>query len=151
MAPRSRCMSGNTCGCRMSWTYHWAVMVPWINTMVDLAPFRCSPVSSCPAPLQTETSMVGVKGSRRNGRRHPQCPSTRCLYIVREDTGNPSEGATCAWILADEAVGRTRAFFMMWHSFRQFFGGHPGPDFRINDISRIHWSQHLTAQSEWFN
>ncbi|GFW33564.1 uncharacterized protein TNCV_2210961 [Trichonephila clavipes] len=35
MAPRSRCMSGNTCGCRMSWTYHWAVMVPWINTRGD--------------------------------------------------------------------------------------------------------------------
>ncbi|GFV61428.1 uncharacterized protein TNCV_2898031 [Trichonephila clavipes] len=32
MAPGRRCMSGNTCGCRMSWTYHWAVMVSRINT-----------------------------------------------------------------------------------------------------------------------
>ncbi|GFX81241.1 hypothetical protein TNCV_1828781 [Trichonephila clavipes] len=32
MAPGSHCMSGNTYGCRMSWTYHWAVMVPRIKT-----------------------------------------------------------------------------------------------------------------------
>ncbi|GFX52803.1 hypothetical protein TNCV_3719931 [Trichonephila clavipes] len=32
MAPGSRCMSGNTCGCRISWTYRRAVMVPRINT-----------------------------------------------------------------------------------------------------------------------
>ncbi|GFX91564.1 e3 ubiquitin-protein ligase RNF13 [Trichonephila clavipes] len=32
MAPGSHCMSGNTCGCGMSWTYRWAIMVPRINT-----------------------------------------------------------------------------------------------------------------------
>ncbi|GFW66720.1 hypothetical protein TNCV_1371521 [Trichonephila clavipes] len=32
MAPGSRYMSGNTGGYRMPWTYHWAVMVPRINT-----------------------------------------------------------------------------------------------------------------------
>ncbi|GFU96126.1 hypothetical protein TNCV_3676021 [Trichonephila clavipes] len=108
MAPRSRCMSGNTCGCRMSGTYRRAVMVPRINTRGDrvlsvMAPhtitpavgavcrckakaglrsshrglhtrtrlsslprfnlgslvlFRCSPVSSCAALLQTEASMA---------------------------------------------------------------------------------------------
>ncbi|GFX60733.1 uncharacterized protein TNCV_4977091 [Trichonephila clavipes] len=26
MAPGNHCLSGNTCGCRMSWTYLWAVM-----------------------------------------------------------------------------------------------------------------------------
>ncbi|GFT70689.1 uncharacterized protein NPIL_301691 [Nephila pilipes] len=38
---------------------------------------------------------VGVKGSTLNGRRDPKCPSARCLRMVREDTGAPSEGATC--------------------------------------------------------
>ncbi|GFV75600.1 hypothetical protein TNCV_2240491 [Trichonephila clavipes] len=31
MAPGSLCMSGNICGCRMSWTYYCAVMVLRIN------------------------------------------------------------------------------------------------------------------------
>ncbi|GFW20410.1 hypothetical protein TNCV_4546771 [Trichonephila clavipes] len=112
MAPGSRCMSCKTCGCRMSWMYRWAVMVPRINTRGDpvlkairyrtitpavgavchrieafttgsphtntivitaeiesrfvakddLVPFRCSPVSSCAAPLQTEASMGGRQG-----------------------------------------------------------------------------------------
>ncbi|GFY07337.1 hypothetical protein TNCV_5085231 [Trichonephila clavipes] len=34
--------------------------------------------------------------------------------MVRENTGAPSEGATCAWMAADEAVGCTRAFLTMW-------------------------------------
>ncbi|GFU99578.1 hypothetical protein TNCV_4082991 [Trichonephila clavipes] len=55
----------------------------------DLVPFRCSPVSS---------------------RRDPKCPSARRLRMIREDTEASSEGATCAWMAADEAVGCTRAF-----------------------------------------
>ncbi|GFT40168.1 uncharacterized protein TNCV_1526821 [Trichonephila clavipes] len=35
MAPVSRCMSGNTCDCRMSGTYPWAVIMPQINTRGD--------------------------------------------------------------------------------------------------------------------
>ncbi|GFX95556.1 hypothetical protein TNCV_4825711 [Trichonephila clavipes] len=31
---------------------------------------------------------VGVKGSIRNGRRDPECPSARRLRMVREDTGS---------------------------------------------------------------
>ncbi|GFU90651.1 uncharacterized protein TNCV_2092481 [Trichonephila clavipes] len=61
---------------------------------------------------------VGVKGSTRNGRRDPKCPSVRCLRMVREDTGAPSEGATCAWTEADEAVGCTLAFLTMRRSSR---------------------------------
>ncbi|GFT70149.1 uncharacterized protein TNCV_3456151 [Trichonephila clavipes] len=57
---------------------------------------------------------VGVKDSTRNGRRDPKCPSARRLRMVRKDTGAPSEGATCAWMAADEAVGYTRAFLTMW-------------------------------------
>ncbi|GFU46546.1 uncharacterized protein TNCV_3010551 [Trichonephila clavipes] len=37
----------------------------------------------------------------------------RRLRMVREDTGTPSEGATCAWMAEDEAVGCTRAFLLM--------------------------------------
>ncbi|GFW19490.1 uncharacterized protein TNCV_1603841 [Trichonephila clavipes] len=61
---------------------------------------------------------VGVKGSTRNGHRDPKCPSVRCLRMVREDTGAPNKGATCAWMAADEAVGCTRAFLTMWRSSR---------------------------------
>ncbi|GFW67796.1 uncharacterized protein TNCV_3871271 [Trichonephila clavipes] len=56
---------------------------------------------------------VGVKGSPCNGRRDPKCPSVRRLRIVREDTRAPSEGATCAWMAVDEAVGCTRVFLTM--------------------------------------
>ncbi|GFW89141.1 hypothetical protein TNCV_2685751 [Trichonephila clavipes] len=47
----------------------------------------------------------GVKGSTHNRCSDPKCPSARCLRIVREDTGAPSEGATCARMVAGEAVG----------------------------------------------
>ncbi|GFW75449.1 uncharacterized protein TNCV_4426331 [Trichonephila clavipes] len=77
----------------------------------DLVPFRCSPVSSC----------------------------TRRLRMVRENTGAPSEGATCAWMAADEAVGCARAFRMILRSSRRLVcQGHPEPGLRINDISQIH-------------
>ncbi|GFT77110.1 uncharacterized protein TNCV_1099801 [Trichonephila clavipes] len=56
---------------------------------------------------------VDFKGSTHNGRHDPKCPSARRLRIVREDTGAPSEGATCAWMAVYEAVGCTRAFLTM--------------------------------------
>ncbi|GFU84275.1 uncharacterized protein TNCV_2161761 [Trichonephila clavipes] len=93
---------------------------------------------------------VGIMGSTRNGRCYPICLSARRLHMVREDTGAPSESATCAWITADEAVGCTRAFLTMWRSSRRLVClRRPEPGLRVNDISRIHWSQHLlTTQSE---
>ncbi|GFV57642.1 uncharacterized protein TNCV_3132301 [Trichonephila clavipes] len=92
---------------------------------------------------------VGVKGSRRNECRDPKCPSTSRLRMVREDTGAPSEGATCVWMAAYEAV----AFLTMWWSSRRLVcRGRPNPSLRVDDISRIHWSQHLlTTQAEWPN
>ncbi|GFW79776.1 uncharacterized protein TNCV_2589961 [Trichonephila clavipes] len=57
---------------------------------------------------------VGVKSSTHNGRRDPKCPSARRLRMVLEDTSAPCEGATCAWMAGDEAVGYTRTFLMMW-------------------------------------
>ncbi|GFW08354.1 uncharacterized protein TNCV_1656681 [Trichonephila clavipes] len=82
---------------------------------------------------------VGVKGSTRNGHRDSKCPSARCLRMVREDPRDPSEGATCIWMAADEAVDRTRAFLTMWRSSRRLVcQEHPEPDLRVNDIFRIH-------------
>ncbi|GFU89838.1 hypothetical protein TNCV_4742791 [Trichonephila clavipes] len=53
---------------------------------------------------------VGIKASKRNCRRDPNHPSARCDCMVREDTCTPIKDATCAWMVADEAVGCTRAF-----------------------------------------
>ncbi|GFX31543.1 uncharacterized protein TNCV_687911 [Trichonephila clavipes] len=91
---------------------------------------------------------VGVKGSTRNGRRDPKCPSVRNLRLVREDTR--SDGVICAWMTTDEVVGCTCAFLTMWWSSQRLVcRGRPEPGLRVNDISRIHWSQHLfTTQSE---
>ncbi|GFT09871.1 uncharacterized protein TNCV_416391 [Trichonephila clavipes] len=205
MAPKSRCISGNTCGCRMSWPYRLAVMLPWINTRVDrvlyaMAPHTITPavgvVCCCKAKaglrrslrgLHTRTRFssqlrlnldsslkttwfhstvvqfhrawhhskrrrrwVGVKRSTRNGRRDPKYPLAVRLCMVREDTGAPNEGATCDWMAADKAVGCTRAFLKMsWSSEQLVCRGRPEPGLRVNDISRIHWSQHLlTIQSQ---
>ncbi|GFY36699.1 uncharacterized protein TNCV_2566611 [Trichonephila clavipes] len=77
-----------------------------------LVPIYCSPVSSCAAPLY---------GSRRHKA--------------------PSEGVTCDWMAADEAVGCKRAFLTMWRSSRRLVcRGRPEPGLRVNDISWIHWS-----------
>ncbi|GFY33784.1 uncharacterized protein TNCV_4594961 [Trichonephila clavipes] len=96
---------------------------------------------------------VGVKSSTCNGRHDPKCPSTRRLRMVREDTGAPKEGVTYAWMAAKEAVGCMRAFLTMWRSSRRLVcQRHPESGLRVNDISRIHCSQHiLTTQSERLN
>ncbi|GFV09805.1 uncharacterized protein TNCV_2598591 [Trichonephila clavipes] len=71
-------------------------------------------------------------------------PSARRLRMARKDTGVPNEGATCSWMAADEAVGCTRAFLTMWWSSQRLVcRGHPETRLRVNDIFRIHWSQHL--------
>ncbi|GFU75152.1 uncharacterized protein TNCV_2055951 [Trichonephila clavipes] len=102
-----------------------------------------------------EASMGGgsIKASTRNGRRDPKCPSARRLRMIQEETGAPNENATCAWMPTDEAVGCTRAFLTMWRSSRRLVcRQRPEPGLRVNNISRIHWSQHLlTTQSEWPN
>ncbi|GFV81970.1 uncharacterized protein TNCV_3151681 [Trichonephila clavipes] len=93
---------------------------------------------------------VGVNGSTRNGHHDHKFPSARCFRMFLEDTRDPREGATCAWMESDEAVGFTSAFLTMWQSFRRLVcRGRPEPGLRVKDISRIHWSQHLlTTQSE---
>ncbi|GFV50794.1 uncharacterized protein TNCV_4237491 [Trichonephila clavipes] len=116
----------------------------------DLVSFRCSPVSSHPSPPTPHSSMGGCKGSTCNGRRDPKCPSARRHRMVQEDTGDPSEGATCAWMMANEAIGCTRAFFTMWWSSRRLVcRGRPEPGLSVNDIFQIHWLQNfLITQTE---
>ncbi|GFW43138.1 uncharacterized protein TNCV_1475331 [Trichonephila clavipes] len=93
------------CGCRMSWTYRWAVTVLRINTRVQFSRVRHH--------SKRRRRWVGVKGSTRNGRRDPKCPSARHLRMVQEATGALNDGATCAWMATDEAVGCTRVFLTM--------------------------------------
>ncbi|GFU24539.1 uncharacterized protein TNCV_2264911 [Trichonephila clavipes] len=96
--------------------------------------------------------MSGTTPNRGNDGSAPrsQMSFNQALPMVREDTGAPSEGAISAWMAADEAVGCTRAFLIMWWSFRRLVcQGCPETGLRVNDISRIYWSQHLlTTQSE---
>ncbi|GFX54482.1 uncharacterized protein TNCV_1586671 [Trichonephila clavipes] len=58
-------------------------------------------------PSKWSHRWVGVKGNTRNGCHDPKCFSARRFRMVREDTGAPREGATFAWMAADEAVGCT--------------------------------------------
>ncbi|GFV50423.1 uncharacterized protein TNCV_626671 [Trichonephila clavipes] len=166
MAPGSRCMSGNTCGCKILWTYHWVVMVPRINTrgnrvLLAMAPHTITPAlgavcRSVQFPRARHHSKrkhrwLAVKARTRNGRHDPKCPSARRLRMVREDTGVCYEvPATSAWVVADEVVGCKHAFLTMWWSSQRLVcRRQPEPGLRVNDISRILWSQHLlTTQSE---
>ncbi|GFT13335.1 hypothetical protein TNCV_1550921 [Trichonephila clavipes] len=63
--------------------------------------------------MRSTTPNGGVKRSTRNEHRDSKCPSARCFRMVRGDTGAPSEGATCTWKAAKEAVGCTWTFLTM--------------------------------------
>ncbi|GFX33021.1 uncharacterized protein TNCV_3812901 [Trichonephila clavipes] len=110
-------------------------------------------VASRAARLKRRRRLVGVKGSTRNGHRDSKRPSPRRLRMVREYTRVPIEGTTCACMATDEAVGCTPAFpTMWWSSQRLVYRGRSETGLRVNEISRIHWSQHLlSTQSEWPN
>ncbi|GFX11085.1 uncharacterized protein TNCV_4503001 [Trichonephila clavipes] len=116
----------------------------------DLFPFRCSQFSRARQHSKQRRRWLNVKDSTLNGHRDDTYPSARCRRMVREDIGTPNEGATCAWEVADEAVGCTRAFLTMWWSSRRLvYQGRPETGLHVNNISRIHWSQTLlTAQLE---
>ncbi|GFW45313.1 uncharacterized protein TNCV_4734201 [Trichonephila clavipes] len=133
----------------MSWIFRWVLMVLWIY----LVPSRCSPVSSCAVPLQTEASMGGCQGQHTLWALQSQMSFSQAPSYGSRRRRASSEGATCAWMVADEAVGRTRAFLTMWWSSRWLVcRGRPEPGLRVNDISRIHCSPHLlTTQSERTN
>ncbi|GFV45369.1 uncharacterized protein TNCV_4491051 [Trichonephila clavipes] len=63
MAPGSHCMSGNTFEFRMSWTYHWSLMVPRINARADRA-FSISLQSNFLVRGSTSSGGVDVLASR---------------------------------------------------------------------------------------
>ncbi|GFV81947.1 uncharacterized protein TNCV_3151451 [Trichonephila clavipes] len=123
-------------------------------TKDNLAPFHCSPVSSGVHHSKQSCRWVGVKGSTPNGRRDPKCPSARRLRMVREDTGTIGVDTNCVWMSSDEAIGYTRAFLTIWGlldnwSVEKVLSLVFVTKLRVNDNSRIHWSQHLlTTQSE---
>ncbi|GFW55507.1 transposable element Tcb2 transposase [Trichonephila clavipes] len=93
---------------------------------------------------------VRVKRSTCTGRRDPKCPSARRLRMVREDTVYPSEGANCAWMAVDEAVGCAHEFLTIcWTSRRLVCRRCPEPaevakaiGVSQNVISRI-WNRFL--------
>ncbi|GFU23383.1 hypothetical protein TNCV_2369241 [Trichonephila clavipes] len=54
--------------------------------------------------VRSTTPNGSVGGIKRNGHRNHKRRSARHLCMVREDTGAPNKGATCAWMAVDEAV-----------------------------------------------
>ncbi|GFW68043.1 uncharacterized protein TNCV_1618041 [Trichonephila clavipes] len=94
----------------------------------------------------------GVKGSTRYGRRDPKCSSARRLRMFREDTGAPNEGATCAWMAADEAVGCTRSFLTMWWSSQRLgCRGRPEPVGLYNANQACAWELNTGASHQTDN
>ncbi|GFX43212.1 uncharacterized protein TNCV_2389201 [Trichonephila clavipes] len=69
-----------------------------------------------------------------------------CHRMVREDTGAPNEGATCAWMAADVAVVCTRAFLRMWRSSQRLVSrGRPESGLQVN-ISRVHTDPNTSSE-----
>ncbi|GFV12895.1 hypothetical protein TNCV_2773931 [Trichonephila clavipes] len=62
---------------------------------------------------------MGVEDTTRNGYHDPKCLSARHFRMVREDTGTPIKGTTCARRVADEAVGCKLVFPLMRQSSRR--------------------------------
>ncbi|GFU58522.1 tudor domain-containing protein 5 [Trichonephila clavipes] len=56
---------------------------------------------------------VSVIGNTRNGCCNTRCPSARRLAMVQEGTGARSEGVTCIWTVANQAVDSTPFCRMM--------------------------------------
>ncbi|GFX15887.1 uncharacterized protein TNCV_1062091 [Trichonephila clavipes] len=111
-------------------------MVPQINTRGDSVLCTMAPYTIKPA-VEAVCCCKAKAGLRRS-------PRARRIRILRGHTEVPSEGASCAWMAADEALSCTRSFLMMWQTSRGLAcEGCPVPVLRVNDISPIHWSQHL--------
>ncbi|GFW74122.1 hypothetical protein TNCV_4176671 [Trichonephila clavipes] len=63
---------------------------------------------------------------------------------------DPSGGATCAWMAADEVVGCTRAFLTMWRSSRRLVcRGLPEPGLRVNSDPLVRTPPHSTLKSTY--
>ncbi|GFU70468.1 uncharacterized protein TNCV_2001101 [Trichonephila clavipes] len=85
MHPASRCMSGNTCGGRISWTHYWTSMVPQINTRGDRVLYAMAPYTI----TQTVGAVCRCKtkaGLRRSPRGHHT--RTRLSSLLRLHLGS---------------------------------------------------------------
>ncbi|GFW94990.1 hypothetical protein TNCV_1464881 [Trichonephila clavipes] len=83
-------------------------MAPHTITLAMGAVCRCKAKSTFLVRATTPNGGVNRWASR--AAHDPKCPSARRLRMVRKDTEAPSEGATYAWMAADEEVGCKRAF-----------------------------------------
>ncbi|GFV69128.1 hypothetical protein TNCV_4490761 [Trichonephila clavipes] len=60
---------------------------------------------------------MGVKGAAHvMGAAIPNILQPGAFVWLEKNTGTPTEGATCAWMAADEVVGLKRAFLAMLRS-----------------------------------
>ncbi|GFV41530.1 hypothetical protein TNCV_3626821 [Trichonephila clavipes] len=106
MAHRSRCMSGNTCSCRISWTYHCAIMVPKINTRGDRVLLAMAPHTLTPV-VRVLCRCKAKAGLRRSPRGLPMRTSLSSLlrFVAKDDlvpfSCNPV--SSCAAPLQTEA------------------------------------------------
>ncbi|GFW24361.1 uncharacterized protein TNCV_606071 [Trichonephila clavipes] len=80
MALGGRCRSGNTCGCMMSWTYRWAVMVRRINTRGDRV-LHAMPPPHAIMPAVGEACHCKAKAGLR---RSPRGLRTNTIVITAE-------------------------------------------------------------------
>ncbi|GFU95701.1 e3 ubiquitin-protein ligase RNF13 [Trichonephila clavipes] len=83
MAPGSRCMNGNTCGCRMLWTFRWAVMVPQINTRGDrvLKAMLLHTITSAVGAVCRCKAKAGLRRSPRGFRKRTRLSSLLRLNL----------------------------------------------------------------------
>ncbi|GFU41953.1 hypothetical protein TNCV_361011 [Trichonephila clavipes] len=89
-------------------------------TKDDLAPFRCSPVSSCAdTTLNGGVDGLASRAAHRNGRRDPQCPSARRFRIIRGRHRGLLKVVALSvpgWWPMKQLVVRLRAFLTMWRA-----------------------------------
>ncbi|GFT84345.1 uncharacterized protein TNCV_1609791 [Trichonephila clavipes] len=113
-----------------------------VKSLEDRNPY---PIGCLERAANTGTVLVNCRrlkilrsvANNRSARRH---------RMVREDAGCPSKGASCACMSTDEEIGCTRALLTVWRCPRRLvYRGRSEPGHRINDISRVHWSQHGAA------
>ncbi|GFX48077.1 uncharacterized protein TNCV_4114121 [Trichonephila clavipes] len=157
-------MSRKACGCRMFWTYRWAVVVKQINTRDDRVLYAMAPhtitlavraVCRCKEKAglrHLHTNTIVITAEIESGfvakddlvpfRYSPvfSCVAPFQTEVSIEDTGAPNEGATYAgWTLMKQLAVRVHFLRCGILLSTVFYRGRPEPGLRVYDISRIHW------------
>ncbi|GFW82691.1 uncharacterized protein TNCV_3492631 [Trichonephila clavipes] len=93
---------------------------------------------------------LGVKGRTRNGCHDTKISFGQAVCGGSRRHGAPSKGATCIWTAVNEAVGYTLYSLAIFVSYDvAVCRGRPEPGRLVNDVSSVHWFQHLlTVKSE---